>query len=383
MTKHLKYGGSTAHRTLACPGWAKASAGIPNKAGAAARHGSMHHTVQEKCRDHDMRPDDLIGMEYRDDQTGEVLIFTDEELQTAEVAYQMTDTVLDKYDIDLMMVEPFVQYEPDLIGGSIDLLGLSKDRKTILVLDYKFGAKIISAKESAQGLLYAASSRKDFKTRNLWLDAEKIVVAIIQPWQGKPDVWECDVARLDEFVVEFVDAVTIAEGENPFISPGKHCEFCPAAPYCDASRDYVKQATLIDPDSHNALAAAAGMLETVEVWVKAVKTELHSQLSRGVNVDGWKLVEKRATRVWSDFDGFAKAYEVLTTDSEALYKKEPLSPAQAEKVVKKNKVNIDLDSFVERVSPGTTIAPASDKREPVKVTGIPDNLMAIVSKEKG
>ena len=144
-TVHLQYGGSSAHRTMGCPGWVKSSENLPKKpAGAAAIEGSMHHEIMEMCQRENKEPEAFIGHIYK--EQGVEKEFTDDDLTRSEIAFNATNDVLDKYDIDEMMIEPFVQYLPGIIGGSIDLLGLSTNRKTLLVLDYKFGKKKVYTK---------------------------------------------------------------------------------------------------------------------------------------------------------------------------------------------------------------------------------------------
>tara|TARA_R110000751_G_scaffold2075_4_gene11199 strand:- start:691 stop:897 length:207 start_codon:yes stop_codon:yes gene_type:complete len=66
--KHLEYGGSTAARTIACPGWIKQSEGIKRRpVGQAAIDGSMHHEVQEKVQTEGKKPEDFLGHVYEED----------------------------------------------------------------------------------------------------------------------------------------------------------------------------------------------------------------------------------------------------------------------------------------------------------------------------
>jgi hypothetical protein len=89
-------------------------------------------------------------------------------------------------------------------------------------------------------------------------------------------------------------------------------------------------------------------------------------LEAGVEVPGWKLVPKRATRKWVDDK------KVLTTLTEAGLNieqlTEPKSPAQMEKVLKKHNVPLPSDLIVS-VSTGSTLAPEDDPRPAVLQIG--------------
>ena len=85
---------------------------------------------------------------------------------------------------------------------------------------------------------------------------------------------------------------------------------------------------------------------------------------------GWKLVAKRGTRKWADEQ---KAIAALTELGIDPYKKELLSPAQAEKKVKNLPEGLTVS-----VSPGDTLAPESDPRPAVLQIG--QQLTAALSK---
>ena len=102
--KHLPVGGSTATRTLNCPGWIEKSKGIPRRpAGQAALNGSMHHEVQQMCREQSKAPADFIGHVYTEDTTA--LVFGDDDLDLSQIAFDATETLLNDLDIDEMMIE--------------------------------------------------------------------------------------------------------------------------------------------------------------------------------------------------------------------------------------------------------------------------------------
>jgi hypothetical protein len=90
----------------------------------------------------------------------------------------------------------------------------------------------------------------------------------------------------------------------------------------------------------------------VEAFIKDLQQLAHGLLESGAKVPGWKLVNKRATRQWTNDD---KAVAFMTQAGvEAWAEPKPLSPAQAEKALKKAKIELPADLIV-AVSSGSPL----------------------------
>jgi len=383
MTFHFPLGGSTADRTLSCPGWLKASVGATRRpAGPAALAGSMHHEIMEMCQTTGEAPAGLVGHLYEEGD-GQTREFTKEDYPLSKKAYAATNELLDELDIDEMLIEPLVTLLPDLAGGSIDLLGLSADRKTVLVLDYKFGRHVVSAERNPQGLFYVLAAMEDPKTSDLFSDVEKVVISIIQP-QSKNGAsrWTTDLKTVADFRTDLMAAITESQTETPRLVFGEWCKFCPAAPTCPKSRKTVGALAGLSAKSDNELGEAAAMVLAVEQWAKTVKEEIYMHLKSGRPVDGWKLVNKRPTRKWIDA---AAAEEFLRSKRVAQkhYKNDSFRTApQVIDILRTEKIKVDLDDYVEIKSSGTTAAPASDEADEVSLSNVPENLAALVANTK-
>jgi hypothetical protein len=104
----------------------------------------------------------------------------------------------------------------------------------------------------------------------------------------------------------------------------------------------------------------------IEAFIKDLQQMAHGLLEEGRKVPGWKLVNKRATRQWTNED---KAVAFMTQAGiEAWGEPKPLSPAQAEKALKKAKIELPAD-LVAAVSTGSTLAPENDPRPAVLQIG--------------
>jgi hypothetical protein len=376
--KHLPIGGSTAKRTLECPAWVSRSANAPEQASSTfADEGSMLHLVMENYYDNDISFADQLGV-----TTFGSHVFSEDTMELAIMAYQAAEAVFDQYDIDEMMIEPFMEIVPDEVGGSTDLLCASSDGKTVLVLDWKFGRHGVEAEDNKQGLFYTMAADVDPSTKSMLEKADRFVFAVVQPkvYGNKADVWEFGNEELLTFEAELTEAVAESKKENPRAKAGDHCHYCPAAPTCETKMLQARSALVLDPAITATMAEAMSMVDQLEKWCKAVKTATHEALEQGGAVEGWKLVQKRATRQWTDeeavFDMVRKAKKIKLEDAVSM---KLLSVAQLEKVVKAKKLPFDKYALhVASVSTGTTLAPESDKRAAVGREVIPENMLQLM-----
>jgi hypothetical protein len=387
--KHLDIGGSTAARTLACPGWIKACKDLPKSPpGQAAIDGSMHHTVMEKTQQANKPPKDFLGLEYT--EKGTKRVFGEDDLTLSEIAHTKTEALLDELDIDTMELESFVQIIPDVAGTSIDLLGLSHDEKVLLFLDYKFGRHKVKVEENAQLQFGGIATWTDPRTQDLFNKVERVEFVIVQPTlKGVVFRWSCDLTTLEDFGVTLDAAIKNALSDNPTLKAGEHCKYCPASPFCEAKRFKVSEALVLGARSKEHLQLAADVVEEVEDWVNAVKSELYVQIGRGVDVTGWKIVDKKGKRAFIDeADAEAQLIAHGAKKKDIVASKLMTAP-QVDKALKKfkfkklktDKEEFTLASLIESKSSGTTLARADDDRDAV-VPSAPENLKKLVEKDQ-
>lgn len=324
--KHLPIGGSTATRTINCPAWLERSKELPKgKSGFAADKGNLLHDAMEAFYKGQAFSELVGNLKYAD----QVLCEDDIE-EMLNPAMYATEAVLDTYDIAQLLLEPFVQYEEDRIGGSIDMLGLSDDGKTVLVLDYKFGNRWVSV-ETEQLPFYGLCAMTDTKTRTLFTDAEKIVFAIVQPARSsEAQIIEHPISVLADFERRLLDAL-----DNPSRSAtGKHCEYCPAAPVCPDKIAKAKSALLMSPKTSEALAESLELADEVEAWAKQVKQQAYDIALDGGVIPRFKLVAGRSTRKWND-----KAETVLSDKlGDQAFERKLLGITKIEKLLGKGEI---------------------------------------------
>lgn len=370
MAKHYTIGGSTCGRTIQCPAWVERSKKYPKrKSGEAADIGNLLHDAMEDYYTKDTPFGDMVGkLKFKDqiltkDQVTEMLI----------PALSMTEQTLDKYDIEDYLCEPFVEIEPGVIGGSIDMIGVSADGETALILDYKFGRGVVPVEENPQLLFYALASSIDPKTRALLCQTEKLVLCIIQPHVShQPLIWESPIDALPEFHEKLKDAIN-----NPTRAAiGKYCAFCPAAPGCPERKAQAHSALLLSPSTAKELAESLQLASEVEAWAKQVKDQAQSIAIDGGAIPGYKLVIARNTRVWGK-DSTPRVEFLL---GDAAYTKTLLTPAKAEKVPGVDKK--ELKKLIESKPGNPALVPESDNRSAIAPTNSPENLQNFIASAK-
>ena len=355
-------GGSTAKRVIACPGSvALVDTMPPQPSSSYADEGTLLHDTIADILSKDDLPEAYLGRKHNDAVLTQDLI--DNKLHVALAGLLEVDPKLEmEYAVESRV--GFGDFLPDVFG-STDLLGRIGDRA--VVLDWKFGDGVaVEATENAQLLFYAAAARRTPDTAWAFEGAKEVELIIVQPPFVKR--WVTTLDRIDRFESELAAAVKIAMKPDAPLASGDHCKWCAAKPVCPVMTGAVDRALKVKVDAlpMDQIAHYLDQAPLVEAFIKDLQQLAHGLLESGVKVPGWKLVNKRATRQWTNEDK-AEAW----MEARGIYPlQEPKlkSPAQAEKDMKKMKEKLP-DDLVVAVSSGSTLAPESDSRPEVLQIG--------------
>lgn len=366
-------GGSTAKRVISCPGSVALCDKMPPKPSSKyADEGTLLHSVMDKILADGVTPESLIGMQYEGIALTQELL--DEKVYPALKA-------LDEIDPNKEMeyaTETRVGFGDLLPGvfGSTDLLGRIGQRA--FILDWKFGSGVpVGAEDNPQLMFYAAAAMRTPEVQWVFKDIEEIECIIVQPPSVKR--WVTTTKRIKLFEQELATAVKISQMPDAPLNAGDHCRWCAAKPTCPKMTGMADRALNAQLDILNVGLISEYLKKTdmLEQWIADVRSLAHQILEAGKPVPGFKLVAKRATRQWVDDDqalvamlneGIPEA-ELLTT--------KVISPAQAEKVLKKHGKQLPANQVV-AVSSGSTLVEESDSRPAVLQIG--QQLTAALSK---
>ena len=253
------------------------------------------------------------------------------------------------------------------VFGSTDLIGRIGSRA--IVLDWKFGDGVaVDAVENPQLMFYAAAAMRTEGSKWAFEGATEIECIIIQP----PSIrrWVTTPKRIAEFEQQLVAAVKTAMKPDAPLMHGDHCRWCAAKPICPRMTGAVDRALKVQLESIDAATLGKYLqnAELLEEWIKDLRALAHRMLEKNVPVPGYKLVAKQSRRKWTDEQAARKALLDMGLKESVVVETSIMSPAQAEKALKKRFSELP-EGLIKSESSGTTLAPESDDRPAVLTIG--------------
>lgn len=349
---HSRFGASAAHRWMRCPGSVQASAGLPNPSTPFAEEGTMLHEVAANR---------LLGLSEETD-------LTDDQENVVRTYVAAVRAEIEE-DSEVFIEAKFKLPHHDEFWGTADAVVATGSK--LRVLDLKAGRGVAVEVDygghiNPQLGFYALGAIAFLGGRHF----DDIEVIVVQPRLGGIKRRRTSMGELNLLARELVDAARVAESDNPPLSAGSHCKFCLARKTCSelasevlrtAQMDFADESpTPVDVMSVHDLANVLNKADVIETWLKAVRDLAHALLTNGEPIPGWKLVPKRSIRKWKD-ERMVK--QRLASEGLSNFLEEKLvSPAQAEKLAKKQGIQLDLFDLLDNSETGTTLARETDKR---------------------
>jgi hypothetical protein len=366
-------GGSTAKRVMNCPGSvALVQKMPPQPSNKYADEGTLLHNVIAELVMSDKHPEEFLHTKYNDQILTLELI--DNKLVPALAALDVIDPNKEM-EIEAETRVGFGDLLPDVFG-STDLIG--RIGKRAVVLDWKFGDGVaVDVEENPQLMFYAAAAMRTEETKWAFDGVEEIECVIVQPPQVKR--WVTTPARIAQFEKDLVKAVKLAQQPNAELKIGDHCRWCAAKPICPQMTGAVDRAlkTSIDGLDAPTISAYLKNADMLEQWITDLRALALQMLDSGARLPDYKLVAKRAIRQWTDEDKAKVALFAFGLTESEVMETSIVSPAKAEKALKKRKQALP-DDLVVAISSGNTLASADDPRPEVMILG--KQLTAALSK---
>jgi hypothetical protein len=208
---------------------------------------------------------------------------------------------------------------------------------------------------------------------------DEIELCIVQPRLGPPQTTIMTLAEIQDLAADLADIAEAATKPDAPLVAGEHCAFCRAAGECPALReqaltraglefDVVEPALLPAPQSlePEQLGRILQGAEVIDAWIAAVRAHTKALADKGANIPGWKLVNRRGRRQWANEHDASRILGPLAPGGE-MFTTELLSPAQAEKTLKRLKLKPppEWNDLVTVSDPGTALVMATDPRPAV------------------
>lgn len=365
---HARFSPSSFGRLIKCPASFKLSEGIKDSSTEYSETGTTAHALGEyflKKR---------LGMKVKEPNRKK-LKFWSQEMEDTMLEY--ADFVWDRYTEAKLRCKDAVL----LVEQRVDIPGIGEDGDCfgtadviiyedgqLTIIDYKNGSTPVKSEENAQLMAYAfgAICGEDI----LW-GCDKVRLFIYQPNIGNISSWETTKDHILEWVKEIlVKKADEALSEEPHGEVGDHCKFCKAKTRCGfmADKAYeIARKEFCSPDRLIGMDEVSYFLtygDAIADWLKKLKEWALDKMLKGEKVPGFKVVEGKSVRSWSDVDKVIEAVQEMGFNPYAAPSIKNLGDMKKE--VGLNNFKILEEGFLTKPKGAPTIAPESDKREEYK-----------------
>lgn len=371
MSQHAILSASSASRWMACPPSARLELNYENKTSEYAAEGTLAHELGEL----ELRRN-LEGMSTRK-YNSEIKKIQSNELFTKDMPDYVeiyVNTCMEKFaeaksktTDAIFKIEQrldFSEWVPDGFGTG-DFVIIADG--TMEICDLKYGKGVpVSAIDNKQMRLYALGAIAEF---GFLYDIQNVRMTIIQPRLDNISTDEVSADDLLKWAEEVLKPIAelAFKGEGEFCA-GDHCTFCRAKAVCKARAEKnmeLAQYEFADPNVLNKFDIADILAKADEFikWVKDVQDFALEQALLGEQYPGFKVVEGRSNRRYTDTE---KVAEILLANDyleEEIYKpKELQGISNMEKVVGKKKLVELVGDYIEKPQGKPVLVPESDKR---------------------
>ena len=365
--KHAVLSASSSHRWLNCNPSARLEQEFEDHETEAAAEGTAAHALAEhKLRKalkmRSRKPVSKYDSDEMDTYTDGYVEFV---LEVLEEAKQLCSDpkVLIEQKLD------FSCYVPDGFGTG-DCLIVSD--RLLHIIDLKYGQGVlVDAVENPQMMLYALGALRIF---DCLYNITEVSMTIYQPLRENVSTWTISVKELDEWAEQTLKpkAELAFKGEGEY-GPGAWCQFCKAAVKCRARAEaklqlakyeFAKPPLLTDAEIGDIL----GKLDDLTKWANEIIAYAQdAAVSHGKQWPGYKLVESRTNRKYTDEDAVIEA--ARSAGYTDIFKKSLIPITEMEKLMGKKTFAEVLGSLVIKPQGKPTLVPASDKRPAITTTG--------------
>ncbi len=363
---------SAASRWLACTPSARLETQFPDSAGDFALEGSLAHEFGETILRSYLKELSTAQFAEKIKQLSNDKFYSSELQEYAEgyadfVFVKFTQAQSSTSDAVLRVEEQIDlrAYVPEGFGTG-DAIILADGMMEIIDLKYGKGVSV-AAVENKQMMLYALGALDMF---GFMYSVDKVRMTIYQPRIDNISEWEISAEDLLAWGKnELLPKAKIAfNGEGDFI-PGKHCQFCRAKAKCRALADKNLEAAKHEFDelvllSDDEIAKVLEQVDSIKSWVTSVEDYALKATLDGKKFPGFKLVEGRSNRKYSDEKKVADRLAENGYKEDAIYRRrESKGIADMEKMITKKAFSLLLGGLIIKPQGKPTLAPVNDKRQ--------------------
>jgi Protein of unknown function (DUF2800). len=360
MSKHALLSASSSKQWLNCPPSARLCADETDRASPYAKEGTDAH---ELCAYYVLK---ALKRNPRDPT--EDLEYYDAKME--ESATEYCSFVMEKYeDAKKLCKDPVVLVEEQLDFskwvpegfGTGDCVIVADD--VLHIIDFKYGLGVlVDADWNPQMMCYALGALDLYDGI---YNIKTVKMTIFQPRRDNVSTFTLHKEELLKWA-DTVLAPTAAlafEGEGDF-KAGDHCMFCKIKTTCRKRAEYNLELAQYDfkmPTILNDIEIAAILSKADELvsWINDVKSYALDQALSGRKFEGYKLVEGRSTRKYTDESTVAS---VVAKAGFEPYEKKLLGITAMTTLLGKQKFKELLEGYITKPQGKPTLVPDTDKR---------------------
>ena len=360
MANHALLSASSSHRWLQCPPSARLSEGYEDKGSDFAAEGTDAHSLCE----HKLKA--ALGMETQNPT--ENLTWYNAEMEDCANGYaayvmELLAAARETTSDPVVLVEQRLDYSEYVKEGFGTGDALIIADGTLNIIDYKHGRGVeVSAIDNPQMKLYALGALGLFDSI---YDIDTVTMTIYQPRLSNISVFTISSDEL----LEWAETVLRPTAELAYDGGGEYhcgewCQFCKAKADCRerananmalARFDFAQPPLLTDEEVEDIL----GRVDDLVSWANDIKDYALQAAVSGKKWTGWKVVEGRSNRKYTDEKLVAAAVIAAGHDP---YEQKLLGITEMQKTLGKAKFDEILGGFIVKPQGKPTLVPESDKR---------------------
>ena len=365
MAKHAYLAASASERWLKCPPSAKLCAQEEDRGSPYAQQDTDAHELAAYLAEK------ALGRRSRDPT--EDLTWYDAEMQEAAEGYAafVMEQVAEAKSLcsdPLVCIEQTLDFSKWVEHGfgTGDCVIVADDLLHIVDLKYGLGILVSASGEDGTGnsqlKCYALGALDTFG--DLY-DIRRIKLSIYQPRRENVDTFEMKVEDLLRWADDVLSPIAklAFTGDGEFCA-GDHCVFCKVKATCRARADYnmelakyefEKPAMLNDEE----IASILPMIDSLVSWATDIKEFALQQALSGTVYEGYKVVEGRSNRKYSDETAVARIVQEAGYDP---FEKKLLGVTAMQRQLGKKRFQELLGGFLYKPPGKPVLVPTSDSR---------------------
>lgn len=371
-SKHALLSASSAARWIACPPSARLTEHLPDRTSPEAEEGTQAHALCEALLRRSLphwRRNEPVPFLQPEGDTPEMLRAAKSYAEFIHGLWLATDDLTGSDTEPILCIEQRISVEEWVPGGFGTCDCLLIGGGVLHIVDFKYGKGVpVSCDHNPQLMYYALGAYNLFGVLE---PIHTVRMSIVQPrMQEEPQTCEMPLSELLDWAQgTLAPAAKLALAGKGEPHPDEAtCRFCKARPACSAWQDKYGALAGFEPlpDLHlltdEELGSWLQKVQGLAQYAHELEEYAHQRLTEGHTVPGWKLVEGRSARKWTDQEAAFRQMQADGIDEAMLYTRTPITLTLAEKLLGKKQFAQTMAPFVTKAPGAPKLALDSDPR---------------------